>query len=96
MEELYAKRDELRDQIKRLRADLTVIERAIRVFDAPRPRKILFKRGHLQRIVFDAMREGIEGNKDIARYVLACMDWECTDEALADMTMRVKDVTKRL
>ena len=96
MKELYAKRDQLRGQITALRADLKTIEAAIRVMDGAPERKMLFKRGHLQRLVFDAMRVDVQGNAEIARYVMDHMGWERTDDALRDMARRVKDVTKRL
>lgn len=96
MKELYAKRDQLRDQISALRADLKTIEAAIRVIDGAPVQNRLFKRGHLQRLVSDAMRADVQGNAEIARYVMDRMGWECTDDALRDMTRQVKDVTKRL
>lgn len=40
------------------------------------------------------MREGVTGNRDIAREVIVRMGWECTDARLSDVTRRVKGVTK--
>ena len=94
MDALNRKRDELRDTIKTARADLKVIEAAIRVMEGPQTRQTLFKRGHLKRLVCDAMRAGAEGNRDIAIVVIDRMGWEATDERVRDIAVRVKDVTK--
>ena len=94
MEALYKKRDELRAQIKAARSDLKAIEAAIRVMEGPQSRQTLFKRGHLKRLVCDAMREGAQGNRDIAIVVIDRMGWEATDERVRDIASRVKDVTK--
>ncbi|MCW5723537.1 MAG: hypothetical protein KIS81_01105 [Maricaulaceae bacterium] len=95
--DLYAKRTELRAVISKARADLKAIEAAIRVFDAPAPRRVLFQRGHLQRLVFDAMRQGAQDNAEITDYVMTAMGWDASDKALfADIRVRVKDVTKRI
>lgn len=94
MDALHRKRDELRATIKAAQADLRAIEAAIRIMGGPPTRTQLFKRGHLKRFVCEAMREGIEGNREIARDVIRRIDWGCTDERLRDVTARVKDVTK--
>ena len=54
----------------------------------------IFKRGQLKRLVCEALRKGVTGNRDIAREVIARKEWECTDERLRDVIARGKDVTK--
>ncbi|WP_417488864.1 hypothetical protein [Maricaulis sp.] len=55
----------------------------------------IFERGQLKRLVCDAMRAGVEGNRAIALSVIETMGWEATDERVRDVAARVKDVTKR-
>lgn len=94
MDCLYQKREELKAAIKATEADLATIERAIVMCGGSLGPVRIFKRGHLKRLVCNAMREGVEGNRDIAREVIRHMGWECTDERLSDTMRRVKDVTK--
>lgn len=94
MKALLKKRDELRETIKTARADLRTIEAAIKVMDPEAGPVRIFGRGQLKRLVCEAMREGVTGNREIAREVITRMGWECTDERLSDVTRRVKDVTK--
>lgn len=94
MEALYTKRDELRAQIKVIEADIRTIERAIEMCGGSLGPVRIFKRGQLKRLVCDAMREGAEGNRDIALVVIDRMGWETTSERVRDITSRVKDVTK--
>lgn len=94
MEALYTKREELRAQIKAIEADIRTIERAIEMCGGSLGPVRIFKRGQLKRLVCEAMREGVTGNREIARKVIARMGWKCTDERLRDITARVKDVTK--
>lgn len=54
----------------------------------------IFKRGQLMWLVCGAMQEGVTGNRDIVREVIARMGWECTYERLSDVTRCVKDVIK--
>ncbi|WP_022697194.1 hypothetical protein [Euryhalocaulis caribicus] len=96
MKALEKKRDELRAEIKALRADLKTVEAAIRIMGGDTSPQRIFKRGQLKRLVCDAMREGAESNRDIALVVIREMDWEATDERVRDITVRVKDVTKTL
>lgn len=94
MKSLLKKRDELRATIKSAQADLRIIEAAIKVIDPEAGPVRLFGRGQLKRLVCEAIRAGHEGNREIAREVIARMGWECTDERLRNITSRVKDVTK--
>lgn len=62
-----------------------------------RPR--MFRRGHLQRMVYAALREsgGQIRTGDIARTIIAQMGWDVGDnELVALITDKVKDVRKRI
>lgn len=59
----------------------------------------MFKTSHLKRMVLDILREANTAlsNKEAAVLVIERMKWEENDEALnADVSGRVKDVTKKL
>lgn len=91
---------------RELVANVQRMDDALRLFGADpgpaaekRPRLWMFRRGELKRMVCAAIREaGPEiGTRDIARAIIAQMDWDAADERLARLvTAKVKDVRKAL
>lgn len=97
MDALLAKRAELLSVIRQAQADVDLIDRALELVGCNSPsRVVLFRRGHLQRLVCDARRAGHETPKAIAAEIFRVLDWEPDEALFHRVRMGVKDVLKRL
>lgn len=97
MEALLAKRAELVSVIRQAQADVDLIDRALELVGCNAPKNVLlFRRGHLQRLVCDARRAGYEQPKAITEEIFRVLDWEHDRELFYRIRMGVKEVLKRL
>lgn len=97
MEALLAKRAELVSAIRQAQADVDLIDRAIELVGCNSPKNVLlFRRGHLQRLVCDARRAGYDHPKAITEEIFRVLDWEHDAALFLRVRMGVKEVLKRL